>query len=432
MSIDHSQKTAAYILDELYSMTDEEIADCFRGYSSIKEVITNIPVTKIGETIDEYYQDTAESKAEEDPFKKGLSIFLRHVDWFTTEEAEELNKEGLLEGLVVRFNRYVSTALILYKLYRKYPRVVLALNIEDGIKKRIRAGDIVRFRLEKEYNRIRAVGICIAGHVNTRSRGIDLPNGNWLDNKKILRYGYGNAMHVAWRNSGLTNEEFSNELSKRNIVASDLKYVYISSRTGEYKVFREGTPIHGDGQVPSLENFVKELDHEVFGMNGDQLPATTLTEIKNTEIKKAERNENEEDILPRRRQAFTTTVKAYLMNMGYLKSQAKAFVTQTRIEKKLEEGILDVDKDDPEAVAKTLAVGKRPKKNDENQIKAAFYNIILGHMQMTGLTKKEAKEIAIKNNLYQNILDEKLAINNPKDLAATLLKKTPFKKGNAA
>ena len=123
-------------------------------------------------------------------------------------------------------------------------------------------GTIVKFRVEQRGERYCAIEVEIMKPTPLNERLL-LPNGEQLLVRRISHYGIIGGEKVC-DTIGMTREF----VLENDCALWELGYVYITltHSHGEYRFFRTGSRVKGDGHVDDLEAFIHELDKKFLYM----------------------------------------------------------------------------------------------------------------------------------------------------------------------
>lgn len=175
---------------------------------------------------------------------------------YSLEEAINAKRAGsIFRGRVIRYDEHRGYGFIMKgkrEVFFSHENTVSRTNAE-----KLRTGSIVSFILESDKNgHVYADRVTVISHVNT-PKYFELPNGKAIRTDQIIKYGLSNAYYMLLEKNNLSEADMrSHGYSK-----DDFQYIYIrTKREPEYKIFRTGSPVKGDGQVPDLDTYLKVLD----------------------------------------------------------------------------------------------------------------------------------------------------------------------------
>ena len=195
-------------------------------------------------------------------------------DTYSAEHAENTIKaNNTLTGRILRYDSDRGYGFI-YKRSKGvgkeiYFRKSDFVSNTNGTKARV--GSKVTFTLDVYNGRVHARDVKVVGHIyDGHTRRLILPNGTSAINyKSVMKFGRSNCYNRILRDDNGITEDM---IKKNGYSKEDFDYVFIRTVNSEYKVFKTGCPIKGDGQVDDLDEYLKYLTKE-FVMIDDYLPS---------------------------------------------------------------------------------------------------------------------------------------------------------------
>lgn len=410
-------------LDLLYSMSDTEIHKCFHGYNSLQEVLDDMPISKICEMLDQYYNSESEiSDTQPDHADNEIHSFdwyLRRAKGYTEEELKTIKSP--IKGVIAWTNSNSKTALI-FKREKGTVRKFFA-PLSNKLSRTLFAGDVVLFIPEKgPHDANTAVNIEKTGHVCSR-RDLVITPYIVIDAYKIIRYGIKNAYSRLIMNSHMSQEEFDEKMEREGVNKRDFSYIYIRTPRKEYKIFEKTSPIKGDARVDNLQEFLQCLNLKILGISiNSSQTMITLEEYENNRQKKKEQTENNE-LLQKKIQGYIDLVQGILIQSGV--KDVKEKIKAAGLQKKIKKGKIDIQKTDPKTVAGEIK-GKGSYYGTLQDYRQAFYVLVKGYIKLAGYTDKEAKKMIRQYKLSEKISNGEFDRDEPKNIAEMMLEATAF------
>lgn len=124
---------------------------------------------------------------------------------------------------------------------------------------KISVGTTVRFTPKQWKERYVASDITIVENVGY-NEVIKCPNGIKIKPRNLEKIGY-----IPGGFSIKKMDITAEELLQHGYSLKDLDYVFFRTQKGlEYRFFREGSPVKGDGSIPDLKAFYRELEERYY------------------------------------------------------------------------------------------------------------------------------------------------------------------------
>ena len=441
--LDITRKNAQAI-EELSTLSDEELKKIFPEYTDMNDILNKCPVGVISERIEKYTEQISGKTAttvmtttavkfdgsENDqkdfiPDVVTLGWLLTHDEGYSDKEFESLTATEHPKGIVLWYDYRRSMGF----LFRQHKGTIHKISItkegmSNTLNSRLHCGDIVKFtpyRTEKGH--VCARDVKRIGHVQNTSKPIELPGGSQIRPVSVWRYGLANAMNqVIYRSNGKITAQ---TIEENGYHREDFDYIFIRTNGGmeEYRIYSTSSPIKGDGQVENIYEFMKMLDQKILAFTY----APGLVKTKEMRLSEKEVKENKDE-LAHTILWYRTRLEAELIWLGFDKSEAKAMIGQFNIDKKIKKHCLELSVEGIKKTAKMLSKKKSPAPNADGKARW-FRLVVLSELLKSGLYTQDCKDI-MNSSGFNSFLNGKkwtvLKEMDPKKVAEEILCKKFF------
>lgn len=338
------------VLDELFSMSDGELGGIFSGCTDPEEILRTHSLLDIDEKLREYAEmaktrNSSLRKKAEVPDVITLNWLIGQDEGYTESEISSLLNhptDTRPQGVVLWYDTFKDEGWI----FRQHKKTVRSFFIKSGaepLKLRLKIGDKVEFTpFLDENGRLCAKDPEKIGRILPSDRSLEFSfEGKSFDihPREVLRYGKTNSMsYVLKKLEGKITEE---ELAKKGYVKSDFDCVYVATKhRGEFRFYKEGSPMKGDAQVKDLNIVLRDLDERIFHFN--YAPQSVRTkEEKLAEKENREKEQEKKEALARKTLWFKERLTGEILRLGYSKKDAVEMIKSLgNMEKKVKNGII--------------------------------------------------------------------------------------------
>lgn len=444
------------ILDELYSLSDNELKRIFPEYEYLDDIVEKCSLKEISDRIEKYTSsitleglekkktattvmatgavkmDAFINEPESQPKRPEivtLSWLLSHDEGYSDKEYEKLCNTNKPTATVFWYSSQKGKGF----LYRQHKGTIHKISIDDrglssNVKRQIRCGTIVSFTPYRDNNgHVCAKDLILCGKVGSENTSVSLPDGSVKKARFIRRYGLNNAIPEILRrlNEGSDKIVYTEEwIKNQGYKKEDFEYVFIKTNQGdEYRIYGSSSPITGDGKVENIYAFLQDLDHKVLSFSYDEKLIKDKSERSLCKQEKEEK-EDREKLIP----WYRMRLIAEIIKLGFCKDKAKDIVIKAGVEKKIKKDMLELSEESLISFAKELTkkYDKRPA-DDHNLL--WFRMVVQSEMMKKGVFVKDCKRMMDScgfNALMQKKKWPELKDTDPKKVAEEILCKKFF------
>ena len=188
---------------------------------------------------------------------------------YTHEELEKImNNNTKLHGIVARCDHASNLVIVICRKYGITKSIHFPMTtLTWSQRKKLRVGMKIAFYLtEKDGRYIPCQCELTENKALSTKPVLILDTGERILPRYILKYGYGNAMNMIMKKTGVT----AKEIREHGYTRSDFNYIYIHTNQHDYKIFQNSSPVKGDAKIENLEEFYNHLNQTMLNCNDER------------------------------------------------------------------------------------------------------------------------------------------------------------------